>query len=99
MRRERGVRIRRLAGLALVWMVPLATVDAQATPGNAPGVPATHVADSSTGAFGWLTQRFSGQTQLFSELYGIDGQQRRRPGSTWRMMARRLTNCGTGSSN
>ena len=35
----------------------------------------------------WLTRRLGGQAQVFSEMYGISGMARRRPGSTWRVMA------------
>ncbi|MBP7549955.1 MAG: hypothetical protein KA761_06680, partial [Gemmatimonadaceae bacterium] len=35
----------------------------------------------------WLSRRLGGQAQVFSEMYGISGMDRRRPGSTWRIMA------------
>jgi hypothetical protein len=61
-----------------------ATARAQApTASGSGGAPA----DTAGGGMSWLTRRLSGQTQMFSEFYGIDGQERRRPGSTWRMIA------------
>lgn len=51
-------------------------------------LPGTPNAASDTGSsFGWLTRRLGGQAQVFSEVYGISGMERRRPGSTWRIMA------------
>ena len=44
-------------------------------------------ADTSGGSFSWLTRRLGGQAQVFSEVYGINGMERRRPGSTWRVLA------------
>lgn len=41
----------------------------------------------TTGGMSWLTRRLGGQAQVFSEVYGIDGMARRRPGSTWRVLA------------
>jgi len=42
---------------------------------------------ADTGRANWLTRRLGGQAQAFSEMYGVDGLERRRPGSTWRLMA------------
>jgi hypothetical protein len=44
-------------------------------------------ADTSAGNLSWLTRRVSGQAQVFSEVYGISGMERRRPGGTWRVLA------------
>lgn len=41
----------------------------------------------TSGSFSWLTRRIGGQAQVFSEVYGISGMDRRRPGSTWRVIA------------
>ena len=47
---------------------------------------ASPVRDSNT-VSSWIARRFGGQAQVFSEVYGISGQERRRPGSTWRVLA------------
>lgn len=47
---------------------------------------AQSAADTS-GNFSWLTRRIGGQAQVFSEVYGISGMDRRRPGSSWRVIA------------
>jgi len=56
-----------------------------------PGLAAAQVAvpapDTSAGGLSWLTRRLGGQVQVFSEVYGISGMDRRRPGSTWRVVA------------
>lgn len=44
------------------------------------------VARPDTGS-SWLARRLGGQAQVFSEMYGISGMERRRPGSTWRIVA------------
>lgn len=44
-------------------------------------------ADTSGQSLSWLTRRVSGQAQIFSEVYGISGMERRRPGGTWRVLA------------
>jgi len=49
--------------------------------------PGASVATDSSGASSWLARRIGGQAQVFSEVYGISGLERRRPGSTWRVLA------------
>lgn len=44
-------------------------------------------ARDSNAVSSWINRRLGGQAQVFSEVYGISGQERRRPGSTWRVVA------------
>ena len=73
--------IQRAVLLLGVAFAPLVAVGAQEPVGG--GVNA----DTSGGSFSWLTRRLAGQAQVFSEVYGISGMERRRPGSSWRVLA------------
>ncbi len=67
------MRLAVLAGLALPLALPAQTAPDTTT--------------TSSSSLGWLTRRIGGQVQVFSELYGVSGMDRRRPASTWRVMA------------
>lgn len=60
---------------------------ALAAPAHAQVAAGGVAADTSGENLSWLTRRLSGQAQLFSEVYGISGMERRRPGGTWRVLA------------
>jgi len=68
-----------LAALVVAAIVPCASLGAQ--------TPAANAGADSARSYSWLTRRLGGQAQVFSEVYGISGMERRRPGSTWRVMA------------
>ena len=53
----------------------------------ATGATSVATAQDSASASSWLARRIGGQAQVFSEVYGISGMERRRPGSTWRVLA------------
>lgn len=76
------IRTRTATRTVLLLGLAAAMVEAQSVPASPP--PA---AEDSTSPPGWLSRRLSGQMQVFSEVYGIDGADRRRPGSTWRVLA------------
>lgn len=74
-----GGRIRRRARALAGAVVLVLGGTADRAAAQAPAV-------ADTGS-NWLTRRLGGQAQVFSEMYGISGMARRRPGSTWRVMA------------
>ncbi len=81
-------RITTVLALSTIGAVaPLARSHAQASAAAAASAGAPAARDTSGGGLSWLTRRLGGQAQAFSEVYGIDGMERRRPGSTWRIIA------------
>lgn len=79
----RSVRRAFVAGaLAAVVAPALIAVTARDAGAQAAG---TNSDSAESGS--WLTRRISGQAQVFSEVYGISGMERRRPGNTWRVLA------------
>ena len=70
----------RLALSVALVLAPPSVARAQSTVG-------TPASADTTSNFSWLTRRLGGQAQIFSEVYGISGMDRRRPGSTWRVLA------------
>lgn len=76
-----------LASLVLTAALALVASTAAQAQLPAPASGTAAGADTTAGRFDWLTRRFGGQAQFFSEVYGISGMERRRPGSTWRFLA------------
>ena len=76
--------VRRALVVLALAIAPQGALRAQSAVG-APTGAATGT--DTSGSFSWLTRRIGGQAQVFSEVYGISGMDRRRPGSTWRVIA------------
>ncbi len=72
---------------AVLAAVIVAAISSGAAPARAQVAVGGTSPDTAGSSMSWLTRRFSGQAQLFSEVYGISGMERRRPGSTWRVIA------------
>jgi hypothetical protein len=78
----RGAALTIRATLAfVVGVAGMAAVDGRADAQGPTPAPTTDSAGN------WLTRRLGGQAQVFSELYGINGDARRRPATTWRLLA------------
>lgn len=74
-----------LVSVATFLASPAVGVAQSAAP-NESAANASPARDSNT-VSSWIARRLGGQAQVFSEVYGISGQERRRPGSTWRVLA------------
>lgn len=79
-----GRRLRTVYACSAMLSASVAQSAAQ-SPAQTASVP--EAARDSSAVSSWIARRLGGQAQVFSEVYGISGQERRRPGSTWRVLA------------
>ncbi|MFN0100221.1 MAG: hypothetical protein ACKVS7_16270 [Gemmatimonadaceae bacterium] len=79
-----GRRLRTVYACSAMLSASVAQSAAQ-SPAQTASVP--DAARDSSAVSSWIARRLGGQAQVFSEVYGISGQERRRPGSTWRVLA------------
>lgn len=83
-----GRRLRTVYACSAMLSASVAQSAAQSaaqSPAQTASVP--DAARDSSAVSSWIARRLGGQAQVFSEVYGISGQERRRPGSTWRVLA------------
>ena len=85
--RGASLAVRVACGVALSVTWSIAGTLATATVARAQTTVGAASNPDTGGSFSWLTRRLGGQAQVFSEVYGISGMDRRRPGSTWRVLA------------